>query len=35
MSKIIIEEHNSGTLSAQNIENGISFKIELPRKIDV
>jgi len=30
MSKIIIEEHNDGELSARNIQDGIEFTIKLP-----
>jgi len=29
MSKIMVEEHHNGKLSAKNIEDGISFKIEI------
>jgi len=32
MSKTIIEEHNGGVLSVENIDNGVSFKIKLKKE---
>ena len=33
MSKIMVEEHNNGKLSVENIDNGVCFSIELKEKI--
>jgi nitrogen fixation/metabolism regulation signal transduction histidine kinase len=33
MSKIIIEEHNSGLLNVNNLNDGVCFDIVLPKKV--
>jgi len=33
MSKIMVEEHNNGKLSVENVDNGVCFSIELKEKI--